>query len=129
MFQESMRDERDYKTRKLSDSTHGRGIAVVATASPGTSLHTALASPASEEWDEIHLYAVNNTGSAVMLTVEFGGTDAADRIAVNVPANSGLVDILPGLMLNNGAALRAYASTANAVTAFGFVRRYEQEGL
>ena len=124
------RDDRDYKVRRLSASTDGRGIPVAATSSPGTLVHTALTSPAANEWDQITLYAVNNSGSTVDLTIEFGGTDTSDRMTVSILANSWMVEVLPpGLVLNNGAELRAYAGSANAVTVFGSVRRYEQEGL
>jgi hypothetical protein len=49
MYPTQTRDERDYKTRTLSASTNGRGIAVNAVASPGDLLHTALPSPAANE--------------------------------------------------------------------------------
>ncbi|MEM6528602.1 MAG: hypothetical protein AAF653_09930 [Chloroflexota bacterium] len=123
-----MRDDRDYKVRGFSESDSGRGVTVNATTSPGTLIHTALTSPAANEWDEITLQAVNNTGSAVSLTVEAGGNTTADRITVSIPANSGLTTVLSELVLNGGVPLRAYASTASAVTVFGFLRRYEQEG-
>lgn len=123
------RDERDYKTRHLSGSTDGRGIAIAATTSPGTLIHTAFGSPAANEHDEITLYGVNNTGSAVSLTLQFGGTASADAITVSVPANSGLLQLVPGLPLHNGAEVRAYAASANAISMFGRVRRYEQDGM
>jgi hypothetical protein len=123
------RDDRDYKVRKLSGSTDGRGIPISATASPGTTVHTALSSPAANEWDAITLYAINHTGSAISLIIEFGGTDTADQIGVTLPPNSPLTQIVPGLILNNGAVIRAYASSANAITVFGVVNRYEQEGV
>jgi hypothetical protein len=69
------RDYRDYKKRKLSASTDGRGIKVAATASPGTLIHTALDSIGAIEWDEIWLRATNTSGSPVQLTVQFGGTE------------------------------------------------------
>jgi hypothetical protein len=51
-------------------------------------------------------------------------------MTVSVSGNSWMVEVLPpGLVLNNGAELRAYAGSANAVTVFGSVRRYEQEGM
>lgn len=128
MLQSNLRDDRDYKKRKLSESTNGRGVSVAATGSPGTLIHTALSSPAANEWDAIHLYAVNNSGSAVLLTVQWGDTNSSDSIEVSMPADSGLVEIVPGLVLNNGAEVRAFAGTTNVVIVHGYIDRYEQEG-
>ncbi len=85
-----MRDFRDFKQRGLSGSEDGRGIAIAATTSPGTLIHTALSSPAANEWDEITLWAVNQAATAITLTVEWGGTTSADRIVLEVPAASGV---------------------------------------
>ena len=54
---------------KLSGSTNGRGIAVTATATLGTTIHTAHATALDEIW----LYAANIDSTARILTVEFGG--------------------------------------------------------
>lgn len=123
------RDDRDYKVRKLSGSIDGRGINIDTSASPGNVVHIALTSPAANEWDAVMLYAVNRTASPVDFTVEFGGTNGADCIKVVLPANSALTEVVHGLVLNNGAVIRAFASNANAISVFGVVNRYEQEGV
>jgi hypothetical protein len=118
-------DYRDYRTRGLSASTRGRGIKIDATDSPGTFLHQALSSSAANEWDVITLRAVNASASPVTLTLEWGGTDPDDLIEVTLPAHSGLVEVVPGLGLQGGVQVRAYATTANVVVLYGVVQRYE----
>src|SRR5262245_21348221 len=120
-------DYRDFKKRKFSASTDGRGIKVAATASPGTLIHTALSSLSANEWDEVWLYAQNTSGSSVLLTVQWGGTTSPDdSIAVTIPSQSGLTQVIPGLVLQNGVEVRAFAATANVLVIHGFVNRYEQ---
>ena len=105
---------------KLSGSTDGRQIKIGA-GSPGTLIHTAHATAL----DEVHLYAVNSDTSDRKLTVEYGGTTVPDdTIEVTIPAESGLVCVVPGTSpLTNSLAVRAYASVANVVMIQGFVNR------
>jgi len=108
--------------RKLSGSTDGRQIKVVATASAGTTIHTAVAGTTAGTFDEIWIYATNSHSSTVQLTIEFGGTtNPDDRILVAVPAGVGLVPIIPGLILQNGTIVKAYGSVANVVFLSGHV--------
>ena len=119
------RDNRDYKKRGLSESSDGCGIKVAATGSPGTLIHTAPANVASGEWDEIIIRAVNTSGSAVKLTVEWGGTTAPDDLVeVSIPAESGFTEVIPGHVLQNGREVRAFAATADVIVLHGFVNRY-----
>lgn len=105
---------------KLSGSTDGRGVKVVATASSGTTIHTAHAT----DLDEVWLYAYNSHSAAVALTIQFGGTSTPDDdITVSVPAQQGLYLLVPGLVLTNSVVVRAYAATANVVMIQGFVNR------
>jgi len=106
----------------LSGSTNGRPIKVAATSTPGTLIHTAVAGTSS--LDELHLYAVNSSASAVKLTVEFGGTTSPDDlIEFTVPAEDGLYLVIPGLPLQNGLAVRAFAGSGNVINIVGFVNR------
>src|SRR5687768_8408788 len=119
-------DYRDYRTRQLSAGQNRRGIKIDATASLGTLLHQALTSAAANEWDVITLRAINTSGSPVTLTLEWGGTTAPDDlITVTLPANSGLVEVVPGLGLQGSVQVRAFATTANVVMLYGVVQRYE----
>ena len=110
-----------YSKQLLSGSTNGRSIAVAATATPGTLIHTATSTAGA--LDEIWLYADNNTTSAVKLTLEFGGTSTADQIEITIAGESGLVLITPGLILNGGVVVRAFAATASALSIVGYVNR------
>lgn len=106
---------------KLSGSTDGKAIKVAATATAGTTIHTAHATALDEIW----LYAHNSSASAVKLTLEFGGTAAPDdHIEINIGAEgTGLVLVSPGLILTNSLVVRAFAGTANVVTLTGYVNR------
>jgi hypothetical protein len=105
----------------LSGSTNGKPIAVAATGTPGTLIHTAQSGTTG--LDEIWLYAVNSSSSDVKLTVEFGGTTTAEQIELTVTAESGLVLVSPGLVLNNSLVVRAFAATTNVVNISGYINR------
>lgn len=105
----------------LSGSANGRAIAIVATSTLGTLIHTAVAGTTSE--DNIWLYAQNNHITQVTLTIEFGGTAATDGIVLGVPFKEGLILAIPGLPLNNGLVIRAFANVANVVSILGLVNR------
>jgi hypothetical protein len=106
---------------KLSGSTDGRAVKVVATASPGTTIHTADATALDEVW----LYVYNSSATTVvLLTLQFGGTSTPDDdIKVTVPAQNGLILVVPGLILTNSSVVKAYAGTTNLLTVVGFVNR------
>lgn len=109
-----------YTKLKLSGSTDGRMIKVVAVATPGTLIHTAHAT----SLDEIYLWAVNSDTAARKLTIEYGGVAAPDDlIELTILPERGLVLILPGLLLTNSLVVRAFASAANVVMVGGFVNR------
>lgn len=108
--------------RKLSGSTDGLGIKVVATASSGTTIHTAVAGTTAGTFDEIWLYAYNSDSVDRLLTIQFGGTATPDDdIKVTVPAQLGVSLIVPGLILQNASVVRAYAASANVIIIYGFV--------
>jgi hypothetical protein len=106
---------------KLSGSTDGKAVKVAATATAGTTIHTAHATALDEIW----LYAHNSSASAVKLTLEFGGVAAPDdHIEINIGAEgTGLVLVSPGLLLTNSLVVKAFAGTANVVTLTGYVNR------
>ena len=105
----------------LSGSTNGASTLVAATSSPGTTIHTAQSGTSG--LDEVWLYADNSSTSAVKLTVEFGGTAEKDQIELNIPGESGLVLVVPGLVLNNSLVVRAFGATTNVVSISGYVNR------
>lgn len=108
--------------RKLSGSTNGRAILVTAISGDGTTIHTANSGTVDGTYDEIWLYAVNNSGSVVQLTVNFGGvTVTADQIIANVDSKAGLMMVVPGLILQNSCVVGAVADVASGISLYGFV--------
>lgn len=114
-----------FTKEKLSASTDGRGVLVVATASSGTTIHTASTVTTTE--DEVWLYCQNTSASAVKLTIQWGGTTSPnDDIEVTVAAEAGLMLVIPGLILVGNATplvVRAFAATASVLTIHGYVNR------
>lgn len=108
----------------LSGSTSGKPIIIAATATPGTTIHAAVAGSAA--FDELYLWASNVTGSAATLTIEWGGvTDPGNLItkAVSIPANSPPIPIVTGEVLNGGLTCAAFSGTASAINISGYVNR------
>lgn len=108
---------------KLSGSTDGKGIKIAATATPGTLLHTASAT--AGVLDEVFVFIVNTQAGAVKVTVEWGEATAPDgNIEVTVPGESGLLLVIPGLLIANGLTVKAFAGTTNVLIAHGYVNRF-----
>ena len=103
----------------------GLGVLVAATATAGTAIHTASATATTV--DEIWLYAVNTSTSAVKLTIEWGEATAPNgNIELTVAAESGLVLVTPGLVMQGNATakvVRAFAGTASVIVLHGYVNR------
>jgi hypothetical protein len=115
-----------YTKQKLSGSTDGKAIKVAATATAGTTIHTG--SSTATTYDEVWLYAMNTSTTAVKLTVEWGGTTSPDDlIELTVQPEAGLVTVAPGLLIKGNASaalvIRAFAGTANVITIHGFVNQ------
>jgi hypothetical protein len=111
-----------YTKRLLSGSTNGKQIKVAAIATAGDTIHTAVTG--TTDFDEIWIYAVNGSGAAVKLTIEWGEATAPDgNIEQTIPAEGGLVLIIPGLLLQNGLVVKAFADTTNVILISGFVNR------
>ena len=109
-----------YTKVKLSGSTDGKMVKVAATATLGTTIHTAHATSLDEVW----LYAVNSDSTARKLTIEFGGATSPDcRIEQTIQPESGLVLVVPGMLLTNSLVITAFCATANVVMIGGFVNR------
>lgn len=109
-----------YTKNKLSGSTNGKAIKVAATATLGTTIHTAR--DGTSKWDEVWLYAFNSHSADVALTIEWGGVTDPDNITeVTVPYQQGLFLVVPGLLIQNSLVITAFAATANVITISGFV--------
>lgn len=109
-----------YSKIQLSGGTTGKNIKVVATSTPGTTIHTAHATAIDEIW----LWAVNTNSATEKLTIEFGGTTSPDDlIEFTVPAEDGAYLIIPGWTLTNSLVVKAFAADANLVVINGYVNR------
>jgi len=109
---------------KLSGSTNGKPVKIAATATAGTTVHTAVSGTAA--YDEIYLYLTNTSTSAVTVTIEYGAVTDPDGLickAMSLPPSSGPILVIPGLLLNNSLVLAVFASSANVVLATGFVNQ------
>jgi hypothetical protein len=103
---------------QLSASPDGDGLNVT-TASPidgsDTTIHTAVSG--TSHFDEVTLYAYNDHTSAVVLHLKWG--DSTDTIKLSVPAQSGLVPIVVGLLISDGNTITASAATVDVITIYG----------
>lgn len=110
----------------LSGSTNGLPIPVVAVATAGTLIHTAITGTTA--FDEIYLWVSNVTGLVATLTIEFGGvTDPGNHLvkALSIDANSAPIPIATGQPLRNGLIVRAFSGTASALNITGYVNRIQ----
>lgn len=103
----------------LSGSTDGLAILVAASASDGTTIHTADLTANDEIW----LYVTNNTTVDVQVTIEFGGIATENTITKTIISKDGLFPIVPGLVLSNNKVVKAFADTPNVVSITGYVNR------
>ena len=105
---------------QLSGGTTGKNIKVVATATLGTTIHTAHATAIDEIW----LWAMNSDTNNIKLTIEFGGTTSPDDlIELTIPAESGMMPVIDGLTLTNSLVVRAFAGSANLILVNGYINR------
>ncbi len=112
-----------FSKRLLSGSTDGKAIKVTGTGTGSTvTVHTAVTG--TTNLDEIWIYANNTSASSVKLTLEWGTATAADgNIELSVAAESGLVLVTAGLLLQNSLVVKAFAGTADVILLHGYVNR------
>ena len=108
---------------KLSDSTSGKNISVTGTTSGASvDIHDAVAG--ATDFDEMWIYACNTSASDVILTLEYGGTtDQDDYIETTLTADGGMPLVVPGLLLNGGLTIKAFAASANVININGYANR------
>ena len=102
-----------------SGSTNGKPIKVVATATAGTTFHTAHATAL----DEVTMYLTNTDSVDRVVTVEFGGVSSPDNLMkFTLPPNESVLAV-PGIPLTNSLTVGVFASAANVVTMWGYINR------
>ncbi len=112
-----------YTKHKLTGSTYGKGIKVTSTSSASPNvLHTATSSPT--DFDELWLWAYSDhtDNQSVNLTIEFGSTTPS-KMTMAVESKKGLYLICPGLPIQFGLDVNAYAEIADKITLYGYVNR------
>lgn len=111
-----------YTRQLLSGSTDGLPIKIAASATPGTTIHTASATAK----DEIYLWVANTDSSDWTMTVEWGSATDPDGLlckTVTVPANCPPTQFAFGQVLTNSKVVKIFASAANVLTVTGYVNR------
>lgn len=109
---------------KLSGSTDGRQIMVSAS---GVIIHTAAS--ASTTFDEIYLWAINNSSEGQILHVEWGASTTNDLISYELPHREGPQLIIPGIPLTGAASpavVTAFVTATNSIGIMGYVNRIDQ---
>lgn len=104
----------------LSGSTNGEPIVVAATATPGTTVHTAGATG----YENIWLWASNVTSSPATLTLEWGSVSDPGGHLVNtysLPANSLPIPIATGQQIQGSVVIGAFSGTASAINVTGYI--------
>lgn len=106
----------------LGGSTDGAPISITGTnTGSANTIHTASAT--TDVIDEVWLWAYNHSAAAVKLSVEWG-SDTTEIVEVSIPAESGLIAIVPGIRLKNSKTVKAFAATTAVVAIIGNVNRY-----
>lgn len=100
-------------------------IAVAATSSPGTTIHTASAD--ADDKDQLFLYVSSVHSAAVDLTLQWGGTATVNNGVVTIAAKTLMQPIAIGQLLSNSGVLRAFAGTTNVLNIQGHVIRHRQQ--
>jgi hypothetical protein len=104
----------------------GTGIALAIDSGTFTTIH---ATPTTTTTlDEIWMYAVNSHSADLKVTIRFGGVEEPeDYIETTVTAESGLVLLVPGLILqgmaSTGQIILGAAATGDEVAVYGYVNR------
>ncbi|OFW37662.1 MAG: hypothetical protein A3J29_06205 [Acidobacteria bacterium RIFCSPLOWO2_12_FULL_67_14b] len=108
---------------KLSGSTDGMNILIVATATLGTTIHTAHAT----DLDEIYLNACIPGATSREVTIEWGEATSTKVTKVTIPAAAGWFPVVEGKLLTNSLVVTVFcAAAANEVVFDGYVLRHGQ---
>jgi hypothetical protein len=113
----------------LSAATNGRPIKIVATSTPGTTIHTATDSDRPDGCDEVWLWAGSTASVGVNGTLQIGQSgDDGSYVNFRVPpAYVGPIAILAGHRVLDGLVITATASVAERINIWGNVNRVSQQ--
>lgn len=110
-----------YSIIPLSGQSSSKPIQITTnSAGSAITLHTAVNNGA--DYDEVELFVNNHTGTDCEVVILIGGTSAAEEVRKTIPANDTKL-VLAGYRVEDGQTVKAYATTANSLNAFGKVGR------
>lgn len=110
-----------FSKAKLSASSDWKPVSVAATATAWTLIHTAVSG--TTQFDEVWIWAVNTSSTNVKLTIEYGDAATSSNIEYTVWAEDWLKLVVPWLILQNWATVRAFAATANVISLSWFINQ------
>jgi hypothetical protein len=102
-----------------SENATGQMIAVAATSSPGTTIHTSHATSI----DEVSIFATNTDTTARKLSIQLGGTATSDLIEQTIQPEAGEVLVVDAARLTGSVLVKAFAATTNVINCRVVVNR------
>lgn len=106
----------------LSGSTNGKPIKVVATATPGTAIHTGTSNTSAGNGETCIVNVYNSDTVDRTITFECGGTASPDNhVKRTIPAGETIAVPLP--FLNSTSAVAAFGSAANVLVVSGYAEK------
>lgn len=107
------------QTMILSGSTNGQPIQLTGNNSAGA---VTIHNPGAGNTDQLWLYMTNVGIVTVLVTIEFGGTGAANEIDMIIGCNDSVL-VVAGSAVSGANNVRAYASTINTINIHGYAKR------
>ncbi len=112
----------DYLPATPTQTTGNLTQVTATTSGAAHTLHTST-TETQNEWDSVYVDACNNHTEEVEVTVEWGGTGAANTVVVNIPAKVGFVVLIPNHRLRDGQTVKVFADVASVVNVYTDVER------
>jgi len=104
-----------------SGSTDGSPVKIAATATAGTTFHTA--GSGTTFIDEVTMYLTNTDSAERTVTIEWTAATAPDfNLKFKVPAGETILAIA-GLLVTNSKTVKAFCDAANVVNMVGYINR------
>ena len=112
-----------YSGTILTGSTNGKAIAVIATTSPGTTVHTVAT--ATGIFEDVYLDVLSQATTDRVLTLENGGTATTFRSEHLIPSQGGPIRVMAGTRYvgATGIIVAAFATATGGLLITGAVNR------
>jgi len=109
----------------LSGSTDGVPFALAADSGNFTAVHTT--STTAGNFEEVWIWLANINTQTEIVTLAFGGTGAANKMVLQVPAESTILAV-PGITFDGksstGVAITGASSNADKINVFGHINKF-----